>query len=109
MQCARCGLFLSQPTGAPRIGAYGAAAPPSRPLPPLSTALPSVQLQPPARRPIGRWLLTTAVALILIVALIVALAEGFQPVNDTIASLTGFDIHAALTGVVDYLLGLLPH
>jgi len=107
-QCARCGLFLSQPTGAPRTGAYGIAAPVSRPLPPLADALPRVPLEPP-QRPIGRWILTTLVALVLIFALIVALAEGFEPINDTIASVTHIDIHAAITNFVDFLLSLLPH
>ena len=66
MQCARCGLFLSQPTGAPRTGAYGVAAPASHPLPPFSTGLPRVVREPPAQRPLGRWILTTLVALALV-------------------------------------------
>jgi ribosomal protein S27AE len=109
MQCGRCGLFLSQPTGAPRTGAYGVAAPVSRPLPHLATDLPRIQIEPSDQRPLGRWILTTLVALALVCALIVALAEGFQPVNDTIASLTHIDIHATISGIVDLLLGLLPH
>ena len=82
VQCARCGLFLSQPTGAPRTGAYGVAAPVSRPLPPLADTFPRGPIEPQARRPIGRWILTTLVVLVLIAALIIALAEGFEPVND---------------------------
>jgi hypothetical protein len=109
MQCARCGLFLSQPTGAPRTGAYGVAAPVSRPLPPLASGLPRVRSEPSAQRPIGRWILTTLVALTLVCALTIALAEGFQPVNDAIAGLTHIDIHAAISRVIDFLLGLLPH
>jgi Double zinc ribbon len=109
MQCARCGLFLSQPTGAPRTGAYGVAAPVSRPLPSLADALSRAPVESSPQRPIGRWLLTTLVGLTLICAFIVALAEGFPPVNDAIASVTHIDIHAAITSFVDFLLGLLPH
>jgi hypothetical protein len=46
---------------------------------------------------------------VLILALIVALAEGFEPVNDAIASVTHIDVHAAITSFVDFLLSLLPH
>jgi hypothetical protein len=108
-QCGRCGLFLSQPTGAPRTGAYGVAAPVSRPLPPLVDALARASLEPPARRSVGSWILTILVALVLLLALIVALAEGFEPINNTIASVTHVDIHAAITNFVDFLLSLLPH
>ncbi len=108
-KCARCGLFLSQPTGAPRTGAYGVAAPMSHPLPQLANSLPRVPIAPSAQRPVGRLVLTALVALVLILALIVALAEGFQPINDGIASVTHIDIHATITGVLDFLLGLLPH
>ena len=80
----------------------------SRPLPPLADSPPHIPLEPP-QRPIGRWILTTLVALVLILALIVALAEGFEPINDTIASVTHVDIHAAITNFVDFLLSLLPH
>jgi hypothetical protein len=109
MQCARCGLFLSQPTGAPRTGAYGVAAPVSRPLPSLANTLPRLALESAPQRPIGRWFLTALVALTLFCAFIVALAEGFPPVNDAIASATHIDIHAMITSFVDFLLGLLPH
>jgi len=108
-QCGRCGLYLSQPTGAPRTGAYGVAAPVSRPLPPLVDALPRAPLEPPARRSVGRWILTTLVALVLLFALIIALAEGFEPINDTIASVIHIDIHTAITNFVDFLLSLVPH
>ena len=108
-QCVRCGLFLSQPTGAPRTGAYGVAAPVSRPLPPLAHSLPRAPLELAPRRSIGRWILTTLVALVLILALVVALAEGFEPVNDAIAGVTHIDIHASITNFVDFLLALLPH
>jgi hypothetical protein len=109
MQCARCGLFLSQPTGAPRIGAYGVAAPVSRPLPSLGAALPRLPVESSPRRPIGRWILTALVALTLFCAFIVALAEGFPPVNDAIASVTHVDIHAMITNFIDFLLSQLPH
>jgi hypothetical protein len=108
-QCARCGLFLSQPTGAPRLGAYGVAAPVSRPLPSFSTSSPRIRLESPGRPSFGRWILTALVALVLILALIVALAEGFEPVNDSIASATHVNIHLIISGIVDFLLGLLPH
>ena len=107
-QCARCGLFLSQPTGTPRTGAYGIAAPVSRPLPPLADSFPHIPLEPP---PTPDWPLdsnhTGRAGAIL--ALIVALAEGFEPINDTIASVIHIDIHAAITNFVDFLLSLLPH
>jgi hypothetical protein len=46
---------------------------------------------------------------VLILALVVALAEGFEPVNDAIAGVTHIDIHASITNFVDVLLSLLPH
>jgi len=108
IQCARCALFLSQPTGAPRTGAYGVAARASHPLLPLPDPPPVPFERTPQRSP-GRWALTAFVSLILICALVVALAEAFPPVNDTIANLTHLDIHAMVSGVVDWILGLLPH
>jgi hypothetical protein len=108
-RCARCGLFLSQPTGAPRTGAYGVAAPASHPLPSLANSLPRIPIAPPVQRPVGRRVLTAFVASILILALIVALAEGFQPLNDGIANVTHIDIHATISGILDFLLSLLPH
>jgi hypothetical protein len=71
--------------------------------------LPRSPIEPQTRRPIGRWILTTLVVLVLVVALLVALAEGFEPVNDAIASVTHIDIHAAITNFVDFLLSLFSH
>jgi ribosomal protein L37E len=107
MQCARCGLPLSIPTGAPRTGAYGVAA--SSPLLPLSGPLPPAPLAASSQRPYGRWILTTVVTLVLFCALVVVLAEAWQPGNDAIASMTHLDIHSTVSRFIDWLFGLLPH
>ncbi len=95
----------------PSTGAYSASPHRSRaPFLPSPTALPTCpRFRAANGPPIGRWILTTLVALVLIFALIVALAEGFEPINDTIASVTHIHIHAAITNFVDFLLSLLPH